>query len=92
MKSLSGKFTLNEIKNTVNIHLGSKVKLRTNLGRKKISIREGILDATYPSIFVVRLREGRDMDRKLSFCYSDILTETVEIRLCDTDKNIMLER
>ncbi len=36
-------------------HVGSRVKIRANKGRKKIVVKEGVIQDTYPSIFVVKV-------------------------------------
>ncbi|MCL2664216.1 MAG: Veg family protein [Defluviitaleaceae bacterium] len=63
--------------------IGSKVKLETNKGRHKSVISRGIVANVYPNIFTVQLFEGTDPSRKLSFSYTDVLTNTVEITLCE---------
>jgi len=40
----------------------------------------GVLENTYPSIFVVRIDEP-NYNQRLSFSYADVLTETVELAL-----------
>jgi uncharacterized protein Veg len=83
---LSDKNTLVEIKQVIDRHIGEKVRLKTNGGRKKTIIKEGVIEETYPSIFIVKV----DMDnsvRHLSYSYSDILTETVELSLCNKVTN-----
>ena len=80
--------TLVEIKRYVENHLGEKVILRTNKGRKKVKVVEGILIETYPSVFLVRIDFGLESERKVSFSYSDILTETVEVTLTENDERI----
>ena len=63
--------------------IGSRVRLETNKGRHKSVISNGVISHAYPSIFTVQLNEGPDVSRKLSFSYTDVLTNTVEITLCD---------
>ena len=63
--------------------IGSKVKLETNKGRHKSVVNQGVVANVYPSIFTVQLSEGLDTTRKLSFSYTDVLTNTVEITLCE---------
>ena len=63
--------------------IGSKVKLETNKGRHKSVISRGIVSNVYPSIFTIQLNEGPDPSRKLSFSYTDVLTNAVEITLCE---------
>jgi uncharacterized protein Veg len=63
--------------------IGSKVQLETNKGRHKSVVSMGIVSNVYPSIFTIQLNEGPDPSRKLSFSYTDVLTNTVEITLCE---------
>ena len=63
--------------------VGSKVRLETNKGRHKSVVSNGVIAHAYPSIFTVQLNEDTDSPRKLSFSYTDVLTNTVEITLCD---------
>jgi len=82
--------TLDQIKENVAIHIGEKVRLKANKGRKKTTIREGILENAYPSIFVVKIEGGYNSVRRVSYSYSDILTETVEVTLCDIDNKVRI--
>lgn len=69
--------------------VGRKVKLRSNGGRKRIIIHEGILDNCYSNVFTVRCsREGGKYPELISFSYVDILTEAVEVAVqANTIKN-----
>ena len=71
------------VRNDIQRIIGSKVRLETNKGRHKSVISKGIVANVYPSIFTVQLNDGPDPSRKLSFSYTDVLTNTVEITLCD---------
>ena len=62
--------------------VGSKVRLETNKGRHKSVVSSGVVSHAYPSIFTVQINEGTD-SRRLSFSYTDVLTNTVEITLCE---------
>ena len=68
---------LASIKKDIESHLGEKVTLRANSGRRKISVSNGIIEKTYPSIFVIRLES--DTQRTVTYSYSDVLTKTVQI-------------
>lgn len=63
--------------------IGSKVRLETNKGRHKSVVSRGIVANVYPSIFTILLNDGSEPARKLSFSYTDVLTNTVEITLCE---------
>lgn len=79
------KNVLAEIKRDLDDCVGKKIKLRANRGRKKIVEQVGVLEKTYPHIFVVKLDEKKSVVRRVSFSYTDILTETVELSVCDED-------
>lgn len=61
--------------------VGKRVQLKANKGRKKIFVREGIVEKAYPSIFTVKFENDFKSVRKASYSYTDILTHTVEIKL-----------
>lgn len=73
--------TIGQIKKDIKKYIGSKVKLETLKGRNKTTIDEGIIEDVYPSIFIIQLYEGELPSRKLSYSYTDILTNSVEITL-----------
>lgn len=73
------KYDLFQIRKDIIASVGSKVQLRSNRGRRKSFIKEGILENAYPSIFVVKFENGFEATRRVSFSYTDILTKAVEI-------------
>ncbi|MGA9172467.1 MAG: Veg family protein [Thermoactinomyces sp.] len=73
-----GKNALTEIKCTLEGYIGQKIRLKANSGRRKTVERTGILEETYPSVFVVKLDEDHACNR-VSYSYADILTESVEL-------------
>jgi uncharacterized protein Veg len=75
---MMAKDVLCEIRKQLEPHVGEKIKLRANRGRRKTYEKEGVLESIYPSIFVVRVDESNYFQR-LSFSYADVLTETVEL-------------
>ncbi|HHT46185.1 MAG TPA: Veg protein [Firmicutes bacterium] len=83
------KNTLGKIRKELEMHVGEKVKLRANRGRRKTFEKVGVLENTYPSIFVVRVDEENYYQR-LSFSYADVLTSTVELSLYGNDQKIAL--
>jgi len=78
------KDVLFEIRKKLESHLGEKIKLRANRGRRKTYEKEGVLESIYPSIFIVRVDENNYFQR-LSFSYADVLTETVELSFGEGD-------
>ncbi len=85
---LATRETLTQLRKNVESCIGQKVILKANKGRKKVLIKEGVLEEVYPSIFVIRIDSGLNSERKVSYSYSDILTETVEITLFGTEIKI----
>lgn len=74
---------VNKVRNAVISQTGKKVKVRINRGRHKIDETEGVISETYPSIFLIKIQEGKDMPvRIMSYSYTDILTKDVELILC----------
>lgn len=69
--------TIASIKRNIEDHIGEKVTLKANGGRKKILINNGIIESAHPSIFVVRL--DNDVQRTVTYSYSDVLTKTVQL-------------
>lgn len=84
--TLLEKNNLAKIRKNVEDCVGKKVILKANKGRKKTTVKEGILEEAYPSLFVVRICNQFDSVRKVSYTYSDILTETVEVTICDGEE------
>jgi uncharacterized protein Veg len=68
---------LSVIKRDIESHVGEKVILKANGGRRKVLVNNGVLEKTYQSIFVIRL--DSDTQRTVTYSYSDVLTNTVQI-------------
>ncbi len=81
---MAAKNTLVQIRKELESHVGEKIKLRANRGRRKTFEKVGVLESTYPSIFVIRIDE-ENYHQRLSFSYADVLTSTVELSLCGVD-------
>ncbi len=71
------KNVLTTIKRDIEGHVGEKVTLKANGGRRKVVVNDGILEKTYDSIFVIRL--DNKSNRMVSYSYSDVLTKTVQL-------------
>ncbi|ACB83647.1 Veg family protein [Natranaerobius thermophilus] len=73
---------IGEIKDSLEQCVGKKIKLKANGGRKKVIEKEGILENTYPSLFIIRVDES-SFSQRFTFNYADVLTKTVELTLID---------
>ena len=74
---MEGNKTLANIRRDIENHVGEKVTLKANGGRKKILVNDGVIESVHPSIFVVRL--DNDHQRTVTYSYSDVLTKTVSL-------------
>lgn len=79
------KNVLLEIKQSLEPHVGSKIMLKANGGRRKTIERSGVLEETYPSVFIVKLDQEQHAFKRVSYSYADILTESVEVTVCHED-------
>ncbi|KXO15806.1 Veg family protein [Peptoniphilus sp. GNH] len=64
-------------------NLGKRVIIKADKGRKKIITKRGVLEAVYPSLFVVNVESREERPRKTSFTYSDVLTHTVVLTILE---------
>ncbi|HHY17101.1 MAG TPA: hypothetical protein GX524_03420 [Firmicutes bacterium] len=78
--------SVESIRKKLNRHLGERIKVRANEGRKRISIKEGILEKTYPSIFVLRLDD--ESRRAVTWSYIDVLTDSVQIQFQEEAQSV----
>ncbi|GGK32019.1 protein Veg [Caldalkalibacillus thermarum] len=85
------KNALIDIKRNLDQYIGRRITLKANGGRRKTIERSGVLEETYPSVFIVKLDEKQHAFKRVSYSYADILTETVELIVCgDNDKEIKI--
>ncbi|MCA0758317.1 Veg family protein [Paenibacillus sp. N4] len=84
------KNTLLDIKRSLEAHVGSKIRLRANGGRRKTIERTGTLEEIYPSVFIVKLDEEQHAFKRVSYSYADILTESVEVTVCNDEGHVRI--
>ncbi|HIE0958236.1 hypothetical protein EON03_00910 [Staphylococcus aureus] len=68
-----------DIKNSIDCHVGNRIVLKANGGHKKTIKRSGILKETYPSVFIVELDQDKHNFERVSYTYTDVLTENVQV-------------
>jgi len=70
---------------------GEKILVRANKGRKKMFEVEGILEDTYSNLFVIKFPIDKDHTqfRCITYTYSDIVTNAVEIILCRDNTRVL---
>nr|WP_300093173.1 Veg family protein [Sedimentibacter sp.] len=77
--------SVTRVKGIVEGCVGQKVKFKIKKGKSKPLMSEGVIAETYPSIFTVRV-ENKGLKRVVSFNYIDILTNYVELFICNEDE------
>jgi len=75
--------SLADIKKSLDGHLGKRLRLTANGGRKKTVECAGVLSETYHAVFVVELDQEDNTFKRVSYSYTDILTEAVQITFLD---------
>lgn len=73
--------TLEAIRSEVGEHIGKKVQLKADRGRKRIVTRVGYIENVFPNLFTVKVNNDFDESIILSYTYSDVLTSTVKIKI-----------
>ncbi len=73
---MQDKGVLEDIRREVKGHEGQRVMVSARRARRGFTVSQGILEATYPSIFTITTGD-QETDSRLSFSYSEILTKNV---------------
>lgn len=75
--------SIGSVRRAVEQHVGSKVLVKSNLGRHRYDVTEGIITDTYPCIFLVQVKnKEEDSVQTLSYSYSDVIAQDVQLKLC----------
>lgn len=68
--------------------IGTRVKVRANMGRSKIVECEGTLLQAHPALFVLEVDRKRGRKARQSYQYVDVLTGMVELFDAETKQPI----
>lgn len=72
-----------DVRRAVHKCVGSRVVVKSNKGRQKFDVNQGVIKEVYPHIFMILLDGKREENGRLvSFSYKDLLTKDVELCLC----------
>ena len=83
--------SISQIRKELESCIGKRIQLKANKGRKKTIIKEGIVENAYPSIFTVYFENEFNSPIMVSYSYTDILTQTVEVKIMPGNlKNVAL--
>lgn len=76
---------LSDIKSSIRENLGRQVVVTANVGRKKTKKRQGTITQSYPSVFTVTLENAKASFDVVSYSYTDILTDSIEIEFVESN-------
>lgn len=84
---------LTAIQEALEPFIGCDINVDANVGRKKIVPYEGVLEDTYPNLFVMKIGDvGDGEERRLSFSYVDLFTGNVEVWLHKNGRTYQLQK
>lgn len=75
--------TIASIKQSLDAHRGQKMTVIAQAGRKKVTERTGVLRQTYPAVFVVDYDKEQSAVETVSYSYTDVLTQSIEVSFID---------
>ena len=81
------KNDLSKLKEDIGFCIGQSVRVTTNKVKKKVLTKEGVVESAYPNIFTVKY-EDEQSSRRISYSYTDVLTNTIEVIRCADNLNI----
>jgi uncharacterized protein Veg len=69
-----------DVRNKIAELVGKNICMDVCRGRKKIFRYTGVVQNTFPSVFVVKLTAGETANSQLSYSYSDVVCGEVTVR------------
>ena len=70
--------TVAKLRTNIEEYVGKEICITANVGRNRCISRKGVIEGTYPSLFVFK---ENDSDSKLSYSYADVITNILQINL-----------
>lgn len=75
---------MDSIKRDIEGSIGRKVKVTSKEGRNKTMVCKGIIESSYPNVFVVRYENPQATHQetsRIAYSYVDVLTHNVQVAL-----------
>ena len=72
--------SIDTIREKINELVGKNIYMEVCRGRKQVKKYNGVVENTFPSVFVVRLTDSGQVVSSLSYSYSDVLCGEVIIQ------------
>lgn len=73
------KKDISKLRDYISDRIGDKVKVKVDLGRKRIKENVGVIEKTHNNVFTVKVND--ETERRLSYSYKDIITKSVELTM-----------
>lgn len=75
------KKSVDDIRQVVKENVGKEVTVKADKGRKRIVTKTGVIIDAFPSVFTVKVNNDFDVERTVSYSYTDILTSAVKLQV-----------
>ncbi len=72
---------IDSARNSMIEHVGKKIKVRNNVGKRGAQSKEGVLLGVYQSVFLVNIKVDDRIYTKASYTYKELISKTVIITL-----------
>ncbi len=72
---------IDSIRSEVEEYIGRRVVVKADKGRKRIITNEGVIENAFDDVFTVRINNEFDVERTVSYSYTDVLTSTVKLTI-----------
>lgn len=75
--------SLGAIKSDLANHVGCEISVSQQTGRRRTTVRRGILTNLFPAVFIVELDQDENKFERACYSYTDVLTEAIDIQFTD---------
>ena len=80
------KESMQRVRRDVESYIGQEIDIKANKGRNRQEYKRGTIDSAYANVFVVK---ETDSERKLSYSYTDVLINSLEITEVDDGEPLL---
>ncbi|MDP4118931.1 MAG: Veg family protein [Bacillota bacterium] len=75
---------VDSIKKSIKDNIGRRVKVTSKEGRNRFVVCRGVIEESYPNVFVVKYENPQATNKeisRISYSYIDVLTHNVQVSL-----------
>lgn len=92
MERLISKTDVTSCRDSLKEHVGDRVYLKSNGGRRRTLVHEGYLEKCSANVFTVRCPVSTTYDEHVCFSYVDLLTNVVEIAFTADELDELMQK